>query len=52
MKLTHDPLRLVIGIVLIVLGVLSVVGISIPGGNIILGVIAVAAGAMIALRRR
>ena len=52
MKLTRDPLRLIVGILLIVLGVLSVVGISIPGGNIILGVIAIAAGAMIALRRR
>ncbi len=52
MKLTRDPLRLVVGVVLIVLGVLSLLGISIPGGNIILGVIAITAGAMIALRKR
>ena len=52
MKLTRDPLRLIIGIVLIVLGVLSLLNINIPGGNIILGLIAIAAGAMIAFRRR
>lgn len=51
MKLTRDPLRLIMGIVLIVLGVLELLGVSIPGGNIILGIVAIGAGAMLALRR-
>jgi hypothetical protein len=51
MKLTRDPLRLIMGIVLIVLGVLELLGVSIPGGNIILGIVVIGAGAMLALRR-
>lgn len=51
MKLTRDPLRLIVGIVLIVLGVMELLGMSIPGGNIILGILAVGAGALLAFRR-
>jgi len=51
MKLTRDPLRLIMGIVLIVLGALELLDINIPGGNIILGIVAIGAGALLAFRR-
>lgn len=51
LSFTKDPVRLILGIALVVLGAASLLGIGIPFGNTILALLGIIVGAMMLLKK-
>ncbi len=52
MRFTKDPLRLIIGGVLVVLGVLLLLGVNIPYGGTILAVLGIVVGVLMVVKTK